>query len=489
MSPMDSDAGGHSALRKPVWVSGDAGAPPVSLSRIIAIRMVLASLFVSTLLAVFFSARYALDTQYLRSNVLLRQAAAIASDFANKADPANRSYFRRFPNAYAFRVYSDRLASRRRVLAQANAQLLPPIPTKADGETGDLQEELAVLPLSGNRYGRTLWVLTHRETPGHRQHYWVEVAMAGDPAWLWLNVIGQEMWDHVLLPVLAIVPALTLVMLLAVRYALRPLRRLEEQATGVRNSVAAGRPVTPLAVDGLPAEFRPLLAAVNALLCRLEQSLAMQKQFTANIAHELRTPLAILLLQTAELPAGAARQQITDELGDLRNLVNELLGFAQAEEALITSRDLVDLGEAVRKACEDAVPIAVRRGQIVEFEQFGPPLTVPGNAALIEIAVRNILENALKYSPSRTTVTVSLDRDGSILVEDRGPGVNDEDKKRVFERFWRRRGERVHGTGVGLALVRRIAELHQGDVRLEDRQGGGTRCVLNLRGAALAASA
>jgi signal transduction histidine kinase len=456
-------------------------APPVSLSRIIATRMVLASLLVSGLLAVFFFARYALDTQYLRTRVLLREAAGIASDLADSADPASRPYFQRFPNAYAFRVYSDRLASRRRVLAQANANLLPPLPTEADGHPIDLQEELVALPLSGNRYSRQLWVLTHRER-ADRHHYWVEVAMAGDPAWLWGGVMGEEMWAHVLLPVLAIVPALTLVMLFAVRHALRPLRRLAEQATGVRDAVSAGRPLTPLAVGGLPAEFTPLLAAINALLSKLERSLAMQKQFTANIAHELRTPLAILHLQAAELPAGPARQQITHELRDLRGLVNELLGFAQAEEALIASRDPVALGEVVRKACEDAVPIAVRRGQIVEFDEYGPPLTVPGNAALIEIAVRNILENALKYSPAHTTVTVTLDREGRIMVEDRGPGVSDQDKRRVFERFWRRGGERIAGAGVGLALVRRIAELHQGEVRLEDRQGGGTRCILALRG-------
>lgn len=367
------------------------------------------------------------------------------------------------------------MVSRRRLLAATNMALLPPLPRTKSGRPANLEQRLEVLPGQPGR--PRLWHLTERETPG-AHHYWVETAMRGGPAGLWLGVIREEMWDHALLPLLAFAPALTLAMLLAVRHALRPLRRLAVQAEQIHRAAAEGQPLVPLAVQGLPAEFAPVVAAINAMLARLEHALARQRQFTADVAHELRTPLAVLSLQASELPAGAAREKVRAELAALGKLVNELMSFAQAEETFAAGRSLVDLAALTRKVCEELAIVAVRRGQIIEFDTAPPPINVRGSAVLIEIAIRNIVENALKYSPAAATVSVTLDTAGRILVEDRGPGMTEADRRQAFERFWRRCGEASGGTGVGLALVRRGAELHAGEVCLENRPVGGMRCVL-----------
>lgn len=447
------------------------------LVSLVASRMVVAAIVVSAVLAGIFFVQYSLDTLYLRSTAMENLSAQVAGQFAEGKDPARLAVFRNHSGAYGFRMWSGRLASQRQLLASANEGLLPAVPRTNDGQPANFEQTFQALPAPPG--GQRSWYLVEREEPG-KNHYWVETVMRSDPARLWLGVIGEEMWDHALLPLLSFAPALVLAMLLAVRHALKPVLRLADQAERTRRAAAEGRPLEPLAVRNLPAEFTPVVAAINAMLGRLEQTLERQRQFTADVAHELRTPLAVLSLQVAELPVGAAREKVRAELGALSRLVNELMSFAQAEEAFAAGRTEVELAALTRKVCEELALVAVRRGQVIELESAAPPITVRGSAVLIEIAIRNVVENALKYSPAAATVTVRLDATGRLLVEDRGPGMKEVEKKQAFERFWRRRGEGAGGSGVGLALVRRVAELHAGDVRIEDRPGGGARLVLAL---------
>ena len=451
---------------------------PASLTRIVAWRMVLGAVLVALLLTVATFTKYLLETKYLRRETLEDQAGAIAAALAQKRNPARLAEFVRYPRDYGFRVFDHRLAHDRHVISQANIALLPPIPTDAHGRLAALEEKFEVFNDSSRTIHR-LWQLTEREEVGPH-HYWVQAAMRGDPDWRWRAVIGGEMMDHVVIPSLTLVPIMTLVMLLATRNALRPLGRIAEQARRMGGAAEAGTSLAPLPAAGLPRELAAVVAALNLMLSRLERSRAIQKQFTADVAHELRTPLSVLLLQAGELPAGAAREQITADLRGLGTLVNELLRFAQAEDALGAARVPVDIVAIARKACEDLAPAALRRGLAIEFD--GPETTplVAGNDALVEIAIRNLIENAIKFSPPGGVVAVAVDADGAVSVADRGPGVPDALKGRVFERFWRGDPGTGGGAGVGLALVRRVAQLHGGQARLEDRPGGGTRVVLAL---------
>ena len=453
---------------------------PASLAGILTRRMVLGALVVAVGLTVVTFTKYLLETNYLRRETLENQGHEVAAALAEGRNPSGIGAFRRFPRNYGFRAFDHRLAYHRHLIAAANPGLLPPIPTDAHGQLAALEEKFEVFSDPAGS-ARRLWQLTEREDIG-RHHYWVQTAMLGDPDWQWRSVLGGEMMDHVVTPLLTLVPVLTLVMLLTTRAALRPLGLVAARARAMSTAAAHGQALAPLPADGLPRELASVVAALNAMLARLQRSISIQKQFTADVAHELRTPIAVLLLSAAELPEGPTRVRMQSELAGLGLLVQELLRFAQAEDALAEARQDVDLEAVARKVCEEMAPDAVRRGLMIELETVSPAPVIAGNAALVEIALRNLMENALKYSPPGGTVTVNLDAGGRIRVEDRGPGVPEALRAKVFERFWRADPASGGGAGVGLALVRRVAQLHGGEARLEDRPGGGTRAVLALGG-------
>ena len=342
---------------------------------------------------------------------------------------------------------------------------------------------IAAGDVDGDGESDDIWIITGRgEVGGHI--YWVQAAMVDDPAWQWQSVLGQELFDHVVLPTLFIVPALMLAVYFVTRRALGPLTRVARQAGELGSAVASGRPFAPLSDEGLPLEFEGVVSGINAMLGKLDRSLTLQKEFTSDVAHQLRTPLAVMLLEVSALQPGAAPDRVKRELSDLADLVNQLLGFAQAEDAMVRQRDAVDIAATARKVCEDLAGPAFGAKKQIEFDAPDEGVVVSGHPSLIEVAIRNIVENAVKLSPPRSTVSVKVDTERKITVEDRGPGVPDAQKMLIFERFWRADGQRVSGSGIGLALVRRIAFLHGGDVRVEDRPGGGARFVITLGPAA-----
>jgi signal transduction histidine kinase len=274
--------------------------------------------------------------------------------------------------------------------------------------------------------------------------------------------------------------ALTLAMFAATRHALRPLRRIAAQAAALGTAVTTGRRLAKLPEAELPLEFGRVVAALNAMLGKLELSLEQQRQFTADAAHELRTPLAVLTLEIEQLPRDAVTARLTEEIGGLSRLVNQLLRFAQAEEAMAGERHPVDVAAVARRVCEDLAPVALRRQQEIAFDAPGSPVFASGQPDLIESALRNIVDNGLRHAPPRSSVVVTVQAGPRVLVEDSGPGVPDAQKEKIFERFWRADLSQPTGAGIGLALVRRIAQLHGGDVHVEDRPGGGARFVLTM---------
>ncbi len=455
-----------------------------TLARVLAIEMALVTLAVSLALIASTAAYYLLDKAELRRLTLEMQVHRIADAISRGEDPAIWPLYKAYPRSYAFRVFDHRQAWQRKVVAEANAELLAlvgaEIGVSDDGEDFVSRvSSAAATDLDGDGAPENIWVMTGRGEVGG-QAYWVQAAMVDDPAWQWTGVLGRELLDHVAVPMLFIVPALMLAVYVATRRALRPLTRVARQARELGSAVASGRPFAPLAGEGLPLEFDGVVTGVNAMLAKLDRSLTLQKEFTSDVAHQLRTPLAVLLLEVSALPADATRDRIKQELGDLTDLVNELLRFAQAEDAMARQCHPVDIAGATRKVCEDLADAAFGADKQIELDAPDKGAVVPGHPALIDAAIRNLVDNAIKLSPPRSTISVSVDAGRKIVVEDRGPGVPDGHKQLIFERFWRADGRRAPGNGIGLALVRRIAFLHGGDVRVEDRPGGGARFVMTL---------
>lgn len=466
---------------------------PMSLSGNLAIRMVAISVSISLLLTFIFFLHYIADTPGLREATLHANALAIGKALSDGKDPAKLPLYRDYPKNYGFRVFDRRNLATRHILAAANTRWLPAVQhltaTDADPDRGrDMTAVGTDLLDSFNRFhpkdaqtpgDHLVSLLIYRVVVAGRK-YWVQVYMIGDPAWAWLSVIDRKLISHVFFPVIFIVPALTLAMFVSTRAALRPLRRLSTEANQIGAAVAKGQALVPVSGTGMAKEFADVAGTINLMLAKLEKSLRVQKQFTSDVAHELRTPLAVLMLEVSQLPQGSARESIKKDLQDLGELVNELLRFAQAEDIMSHEMSDVDVVAVARKVCEEAVGKAVAERKTIEFDCASPCMVIAGNVALIEIAIRNLIENALKYSPADSTVAVWVEEGPVVIVGDRGPGIPADQRDIVFERFWRADRQARSGAGVGLALVRRIAQLHDGNIMLEERQSGGTRAVLRL---------
>ncbi|NJD26427.1 MAG: two-component sensor histidine kinase [Betaproteobacteria bacterium] len=292
-----------------------------------------------------------------------------------------------------------------------------------------------------------------------------------------------EIATRAVLPLGISLPLLIAFIYLSVRRGLKPLDDLA-------GDVAFRSPenLSPLAADHAPAEVQPLIGALNRLLGRLAATLDNERRFTADAAHELRTPLAALKIHAqvalASAPAGNTREALGKVIAGVdrtTRLVEQLLRLARLDPLdHIAAPQPVDLGELTAVAVADARDAA--GGRTITLLAPAGPLVVPGDPDLLGAALRNIIDNALRYTPLASTVTVSAsatDWRPELEVHDDGPGVPPEELPRLTERFFRGSDPGAEGSGLGLAIVRRIAELHGASLEVANRQGGGL--VVRLR--------
>lgn len=255
----------------------------------------------------------------------------------------------------------------------------------------------------------------------------------------------------------------------------------------------------PLPEQLAPQEIAPLIGSVNALMARLQASFAAQKRFIANAAHQLRTPLAALraqseLLQT--MPDGAEREQSMKRLtatGErASHLATQLLTLVRAESAGTTSvRLAVDLNALCEDVALDVIPQALVREIDFALETHAAePVEIVGDATLLGEMIRNLLDNAFKYTPVRGTVTLKVRfNPPSVVVDDSGPGVAQSEQNRIFAPFARvalvdsETGLAIPGTGLGLAIVREVADAHNASIRVENSTLGGARFIVSFESA------
>ena len=253
----------------------------------------------------------------------------------------------------------------------------------------------------------------------------------------------------------------------------------------------------PLPEQLAPQEIEPLIDAVNALMGRLQASFAAQKRFIANAAHQLRTPLAALRAQSEllqKMPDGAEREQSMKRLtatGErASHLATQLLTLVRAESAGTTSVRLpVDLNVLCEEVALDVIPQALLREIDFALEtHVGGKVEIVGDATLLGEMIRNLLDNAFKYTPFRGTVTLTVRADPpSCVVDDSGPGVAPSEQHRIFAPFARvelvdtETGLPIPGTGLGLAIVREVADAHNASVRVEKSVLGGARFNVSFK--------
>jgi len=264
--------------------------------------------------------------------------------------------------------------------------------------------------------------------------------------------------------------------LVTLHVGLRPLRRISERAAGIGPATISQR----LPLSSAPKEVVPLVAAFNGALDRLESGLRAQREFSANAAHELRTPLATLRAQVESLLEPEDRKDATEEFDRLSRLIAQLLALAEADSTEDLAEGPFDLVELARGATRDLAGVIVAGGRSIGFESVHEQWQCRGAPSLVEVALRNLLENACRHTPPGCEILVAIDAAGVLTVTDDGPGVPTDFEEQLFARFSKadRRGP---GAGLGLSIVSRIMALHGGHARLEPSPSGA-RFALDFTG-------
>ena len=304
------------------------------------------------------------------------------------------------------------------------------------------------------------------------------------------SVLATEIIKGVMLPQFVILPMAVLLVWLALVQAIKPLNQLEER-------IRARKPddLSPLDIEAVPLEVAPLVSSVNDLLMRLKDSITTQKRFLADAAHQLKTPLAGLRMQ-ADLAQreGTSTEQLKQSLRQIgrssiraTHTVNQLLALARAESSgTAMIRQPCDLASLTREVVRECVPRALDARIDLGYEGAQPGaagVMLDGNPTLLKELVRNLVDNAINYTPSTfekpgmITVRVLADPFGKALVlqvEDSGPGIPVAERELVFQPFYRALGTEADGSGLGLPIVLEIAHQHHATVSIEDTRPGQT---------------
>ncbi|WP_341891429.1 ATP-binding protein [Variovorax sp. YR752] len=281
--------------------------------------------------------------------------------------------------------------------------------------------------------------------------------------------ILEGLLQGMIAPMMVALPVLALLLWWAVRQGLLPLRRLG-RAIAEREPRALQPIAADAAGDGLPSEIVPLVAALNGLFERIAELLESERRFTADAAHELRTPIAAIRAQ-AQVAQGAGSddaqraQALAATLAGCdraARLVEQLLTLARLESTAEGPQEAADLPTIARDVLADLAPTALARRQSLELEADAA-VPVRGSATLLAVLLRNLADNALRYSPEGARVVVSVGHENGVAVlrvEDSGPGLDDTQQQRLGERFFRVLGTEAPGSGLGWSIVRRIAAVH-----------------------------
>lgn len=294
--------------------------------------------------------------------------------------------------------------------------------------------------------------------------------------------LAQSVANHLMHPLAVALPVLGLLIWLSVTAGLLPLGAVAAQV-----QCRALDNLEPLPDRAVPREVEPLVDALNGLFGRLRTSFVQERRFTADAAHELRTPLAALKTQAQVAQAATSAQELRHALDQIvigvdraTRLVEQLLMLARLDpQAGLPAAEPLSLPQLAGACVAQLAPMAADRD--VDLAQQAPDTAmVRGDAALLSALVRNLLDNAIRHAPPGSEVELSVRHaaDGVLLrVCDQGPGIPEAQRQRVFERFYRIDGVSGEGTGLGLSIVQRIAELHGATLRLESGQAGQGLCV------------
>lgn len=450
---------------------GDAA--PAGLVRTLTVRLVVTTVLVMLLQAGMVAVRDYLNETDFHNSYVRREAQQLArwfsaqhADAAARAPGNDRMNFFSGPNAaaYGFRIVD----AEGRLLAAQNAyhlQALSPWSGKPSTRQDfwvrklDSPERMHVAGgLKVNRVNRDIWV---------------ELATFGDPDSTYLYVIAMEILDDVWLPMLPLILLSLGVAIVSVRSSLRPLVVAAREADKISVLERKER----LDLTQLPAEASHFASAINRLLDRVADLVSAQRLFIARAAHELRTPLSIMMLELGHLkdPSG---KRLEGDVRAMSAIVDQLLALARLETTPRSSLQPVDISTVARELVGRMLEWAEQNGHKLTFATHREaPIT--GDETALRDALRNLIENAVKHTPPGTQIRIEVTREGALVVEDNGPGLGSHPPEELTLPF-RKGSTTSDGAGLGLAIVRQAAELHGGRLDIGKSPLGGARFVLQL---------
>jgi signal transduction histidine kinase len=313
--------------------------------------------------------------------------------------------------------------------------------------------------------GRTLWIQVAQDL-AHRDVLIDDIVADFFPRVGWITI-----------PILLL---LLLIDIIIFRRALRPVLQASETA----QTIGPARTDVRLPTEGMPREIVPLVQAVNQALERLEQGFRVQREFTADAAHELRTPLAILSARIDTLENKATRAALREDIAGMSRIVSQLLDIAELESFVVDPEEKADLQSVAAGVASFIAPLAVAQGKSLALTGAKGPVWIKGNPETLFQAIRNLAENAINHTPAGTTVEIEVAESGMLRVLDDGPGIAEAERELIFQRFWRRDRRRRGNAGLGLSIVSRIVEAHAGRIAVENRASGGAVFSLSFARAA-----
>jgi|TARA_A200000159_G_scaffold78163_3_gene72419 signal transduction histidine kinase len=251
--------------------------------------------------------------------------------------------------------------------------------------------------------------------------------------------------------------------------ALRPLRRASREA----QEIGPSRTDIRLTTRGIPSDIQPLVEAINQALDRLDSGFRVQREFTADAAHELRTPLAILRARLEDVIDPRLRRQLQADIDLMSRIVGQLLEIAELDSLGGRQKERLDIKSLAKKLVGDMAPLAIRMKRQLSWSGGADPAWINGHPEMLYRALRNLVENAIRHTPPGTTVEVSVDDEGTVRISDQGPGIASEERELIFQRFWRRERSKSEGAGLGLSIVRKIVDAHEAELLVENGPEGG----------------
>lgn len=287
------------------------------------------------------------------------------------------------------------------------------------------------------------------------------------------------------IPLSLFIPILLLIVWFGIAKGFKPMLRIS-QLVDKRDS----NDFTPIQASDVPTEIHPLINAINRLLNRIQSSFERERQFTDNAAHELRTPLAAMKTQTQVLlKKSSDMPECQEGLNNLHasidrasHMVDQLLSFARLQSENIEF-EIVDLSMIVEETLKDISPLAVRKNLELEA-RLEPRLYINGNRNALFIMIRNLVDNAIKFTGKDGNIDISTERSGIdvvLRVSDTGQGIPQNDKDKVFERFYRVKKSSTPGSGLGLSMVKWVCDIHHAEIRLEDNTPTGLIATVTMK--------